>query len=144
MPLPVIAAVIRQGHQVLLCQRKEGALAGKWEFPGGKLENGETPEQCLVREIEEELGIQIEVGQIYQAVHAHYDHGDFLIIAYLARQVEGEISLSVHSAYAWVDVDKLDQYDLADANVPIARSLKEDGQSAWAAWVPTVGPIRPP
>lgn len=91
-----------------------------------------NPEQCLVREIEEELGIQIEVGQIYQAVHAHYDHGDFLIIAYLARQVEGEISLSVHSAYAWVDVDKLDQYDLADANVPIARSLKEDGQSAWA------------
>jgi 8-oxo-dGTP diphosphatase len=106
MPLPVIAAVIRQGQEVLLCQRKEGALAGKWEFPGGKLENGESPEECLVREIEEELGIQIEVEQIYQAVHAHYDHGDFLIIAYLARHLGGEITLRVHSAYAWVDVDE--------------------------------------
>ena len=57
MPLPVIAAVIRQ-DEVLLCQRREGALAGKWEFPGGKLEDGETPEQCLVREIQEELGIR--------------------------------------------------------------------------------------
>ena len=87
MPLPVIAAVIRQGQEVLLCQRKEGALAGKWEFPGGKLENGESPEECLVREIEEELGIQIEVEQIYQAVHAHYDHGDFLIcLLYTSRK----------------------------------------------------------
>jgi len=130
MPLPVIAAVIRQGQEVLLCQRKEGALAGKWEFPGGKLENGESPEECLVREIEEELGIQIEVEQIYQAVHAHYDHGDFLIIAYLARHLGGEITLRVHSAYAWVDVADLDEYDLADANVPIARSLKENSKPA--------------
>lgn len=130
MPLPVIAAVIRRGDDVLLCQRREGALAGKWEFPGGKLEDGETPEQCLKREIEEELAIDIEVGHIYQAVHAHYDHGDFLIIAYLAEHVGGEISLRVHSACAWVNVADLDRYDLADANVPIARSLKEESESA--------------
>jgi len=77
MPLPVIAAIIRENNRVLLCQRKGGALAGKWEFPGGKLEEGETPEECLVREIEEELGISITVGDIYQAVHTHYDHGGF-------------------------------------------------------------------
>ncbi|HPT83746.1 MAG TPA: (deoxy)nucleoside triphosphate pyrophosphohydrolase [Limnochordia bacterium] len=130
MPLPVIAAIIQRGDEVLLCQRKGGALSGKWEFPGGKLENGETPEQCLVREIEEELGIQIEVEQIYQAVHAHYDHGDFLIVAYLAKQVGGEVTLRVHSAYAWVPVAQLDEYDLAEANVPIAKSLKEEGQTA--------------
>lgn len=130
MPLPVIAAIIRQDDQVLLCQRKEGALAGKWEFPGGKIENGETPEECLVREIEEELGIAINVENIYQAVHTHYDHGDFLVIGYLARHVEGEISLRVHSAYAWVDVGRLDDYDLAEANIPIAQSLKEESNSS--------------
>ncbi|NLM42296.1 MAG: (deoxy)nucleoside triphosphate pyrophosphohydrolase [Firmicutes bacterium] len=130
MPLPVIAAIIQRGDEVLLCQRRDGALAGKWEFPGGKLENGETPEECLVREIEEELGIQIEVDHIYQAVHAQYDHGDFLVIAYLARQTGGEITLRVHSACAWVPVAQLEQYDLADANVPIAKSLKEECQSA--------------
>ena len=129
MPLPVIAAIIRQGDEVLLCQRKEGALAGKWEFPGGKIENGETPEECLVREIEEELGIAIEVDEIYQAVHSHYEHGDFLIIAYLARHISGEISLRVHSDCAWVELSRIDNYDLADANVPIAKSLKEECES---------------
>lgn len=130
MPLPVIAAIIRENNRVLLCQRKGGALAGKWEFPGGKLEEGETPEECLIREIEEELGISIAVGDIYQAVHTHYDHGDFLLIGYLAERIEGEITLRVHSNYAWVDLEHLDRYDLAEANVPIAKSLKEEGNTA--------------
>ena len=125
MPLPVMAAIIQQGDRVLLCQRKEGALAGKWEFPGGKIENGETPEECLVREIQEELGITIQVQDIFQAVHSHYEHGDFLVIAYLATHIAGEITLRVHSACAWVDCRELDDYDLADANIPIAQSLKE-------------------
>lgn len=125
MPLPVMAAIIQQGDRVLICQRKEGALAGKWEFPGGKLENGETPEECLVREIQEELGITIRVGDIFQAVHSHYDHGDFLVIGYLATHVAGEITLRVHSACAWVDCLHIDDYDLADANIPIAQTLKE-------------------
>lgn len=133
MPLPVIAAIIRQNDQVLLCQRKEGALAGKWEFPGGKIENGETPEECLVREIEEELGIDIEVEDIYQAVHTHYEHGDFLVISYLAKHIRGEISLRVHSDCAWVDLGRLEDYDLADANIPIAKSLKEEGDPAGAS-----------
>src|SRR5690554_3328990 len=132
MPLPVMAAIIQQGDQVLLCQRKEGALAGKWEFPGGKIENGETPEECLVREIEEELGIEIEVGEIYQAVHTHYDHGDFLVIGYLAQHTAGEITMRVHSDCAWVDLAELERYDLAQANIPIAKSLKEESNSARA------------
>ena len=130
MPLPVMAAIIQRGDQVLVCQRKQGALAGKWEFPGGKLENGETPEECLVREIQEELGITIEVDEIFQAVHSHYEHGDFLVIGYLATKVLGEITLRVHSACAWVDCRELDNYDLADANIPIANSLKEKCNTA--------------
>ena len=130
MPLPVMAAIIQRGDEVLLCQRKEGALAGKWEFPGGKIENGETPEECLVREIQEELGITIKVDEIFQAVHSHYEHGDFLVVGYLATQVSGEITLRVHSGCAWVDCTELDTYDLADANIPIAKSLKEKCNAA--------------
>jgi len=133
MTLPVMAAIIQQGDRVLLCQRAEGALAGKWEFPGGKLEEGETPEECLVREIQEQLDISIEVGSIYQAVHAHYDHGDFLLVGYLAQQTSGDITLRVHSDCAWVTLDELDQYDLAEANIPIAKSLKEKGYATGAS-----------
>ena len=140
MPLPVMAAIIQQGDQVLLCQRKEGALAGKWEFPGGKIENGETPEECLVREIQEELGITIQVDDIFQAVHSHYEHGDFLVIGYLATHVDGQISLRVHSDCRWVKRSNLDTYDLADANIPIARSLKEKRDSAGASVGPYGGP----
>ncbi|HHU61470.1 MAG TPA: (deoxy)nucleoside triphosphate pyrophosphohydrolase [Natronincola sp.] len=129
MPLPVFAAIIRNDDKVLLCQRKEGALAGKWEFPGGKIENDETPEECIVREVEEELGITVEVERIYQAVHMHYEHGDFLLITYLADYTGGKISLHVHSSCAWVELERLDQYDLADANIPIAKTLKEQGYS---------------
>ncbi|NLJ75287.1 MAG: (deoxy)nucleoside triphosphate pyrophosphohydrolase, partial [Firmicutes bacterium] len=110
MPIPVIAGIIIKDDQVLLCQRKEGALAGKWEFPGGKLENGETPEECLQREIREELNIEISVSRIYKAVHMHYDHGDFLLIGYLAEHVSGDISLSVHRDCAWVNIERLTDY----------------------------------
>ncbi|NLJ80904.1 MAG: (deoxy)nucleoside triphosphate pyrophosphohydrolase [Firmicutes bacterium] len=132
MPLPVIAAIIVKKEQILLCQRKEGALAGKWEFPGGKLEDGETPEECLVREIREELDLEIRVNQIYKAVHTHYDHGDFLIVGYLAEPLSGKIKLRVHADYAWVDYHRLIEYDLAEANIPIAASLKKEPQSPWS------------
>lgn len=132
MPLPVIAAIIMQDDRVLLCQRKEGALSGKWEFPGGKLEKGETPEECLVREVKEELDIEIKVKEIYKAVHAHYEHGDFLLIGYLAELVSGKIRLQVHADCAWVHYGRLTEYDLAEANIPIAESLKKKSQPSWS------------
>ncbi len=126
MPVPVMAAIIRHEGKILLCQRKSGALAGKWEFPGGKIENGESPEECLVREIREELDVEIEVERIYKAVNMHYSHGDFLLLSYLAKYVSGEISLVVHQDYAWVEPQRLMEYDLARANIPIAKSLIEE------------------
>ncbi len=130
MPIPVMAAIIRHNGKILLCQRKTGALAGKWEFPGGKLERGESPEECLVREIREELGLEIVVERIYKAVNMHYNHGDFLLLSYLTRYVSGEISLVVHEDYAWVEPERLTDYDLASANIPIAQSLKEEANSS--------------
>lgn len=140
MPIPVMAAIIQHNGRILLCQRKTGALAGKWEFPGGKLENGESPEECLVREVREELGVEIAVERIYKAVNMHYNHGDFLLLSYLTRYVSGEITLMVHQDYAWVEPQRLIDYDLASANVPIALSLIEDADAARAGVGSNSGP----
>lgn len=132
--IPVIAGIIRNNKgQVLLCQRDHGSLEGLWEFPGGKIERGETPEQCLEREIREELDLNVEVERVYKVVHASYDHGDFLLISFLAALVGGEIKLRVHRDVHWVDPQKLMNYPLADANIPIAQSLKEEADAAWAS-----------
>ncbi|NLY10725.1 MAG: (deoxy)nucleoside triphosphate pyrophosphohydrolase [Firmicutes bacterium] len=124
-PIPVIAAIIwnESEGKVLICQRKSGALARKWEFPGGKLESGESPEQCLVREIQEELAIDVEVSELFKVVNAHYDHGDYVLIAYHAKFLGGEISLRVHQNYVWVEPQRLLEFDLAKANIPIAHEI---------------------
>lgn len=132
-PIPVIAAIISNDTRLLLCQRKSGALAGKWEFPGGKLEEGETPEECLVREIQEELSINIRVNRIYKAVNMTYPHGEFLLIAFMAEFLDGEIDLRVHQDIAWVDPWRLLEYDLSEANIPIARQLVEESNSSRAS-----------
>ena len=79
-----------------------------------------------MREIREELDVEIEVERIYKAVNMHYSHGDFLLLSYLAKYVSGEISLVVHQDYAWVEPQRLMEYDLARANIPIAKSLIEE------------------
>ena len=132
MPIPVMAAIIRHNSKILLCQRKTGALAGKWEFPGGKLENGESPEECLVREVREELGVEIAVERIYKAVNMHYNHGDFLLLGYLTKYVSGEISLVVHQDYAWVEPERLTDFDLPWP-ISLTQSLKEEADPARAS-----------
>lgn len=74
-PLIVTTAVIRQDGKVLVARRQGGHLAGKWEFPGGKLEPGESPEQCLARELKEELELEVRVGDIFAVVYHEYESG---------------------------------------------------------------------
>ena len=91
-PLAVCAAVIEDDGKVLLTERPAGKrLGGFWEFPGGKIDPGESPHQSLVRELREELGIEIEVGPVLETVYHHYEWGNVLIIAYLCRWRSGEI-----------------------------------------------------
>ena len=129
-PIPVCAAIIQYDDKVLLCQRKNGALAEKWEFPGGKIEPGESPEECLLREISEELDITITVDRIFEAVNARYEHGCFLLLGYLAHYQGGTINLQVHQGYAWVETWRLLDYDLAAANIPMAQKLVEQANAA--------------
>ena len=99
----VTAAIIINDGKILIAQRAEDQkLAGKWEFPGGKVEFGETPEECLKREIKEELGIKIEVDKFFAESIYQYNIGTIKLLAYKARWIDGEYKLTAHTQIKWV------------------------------------------
>lgn len=124
--ISVAAAIIFREEQVLIARRATHKhLAGYWEFPGGKIEAGEEPEACLVRELAEELKIIIQVNH-HIMDHIH-NYGDFTITlkAYSCTFVNGEITLTDHDEVLWVNVNDLPSYQLAPADVPIANMLMQ-------------------
>jgi 8-oxo-dGTP diphosphatase len=123
----VAAAVIEKDGKVLIAQRKAGdALAGKWEFPGGKLEPGETPEQCLRRELMEEFGVDTEIGAFVCSSRFEYNHFHIELLAYRVRHIAGEFRLNDHAAILWVNPGELLNYDLASADIPVVNILVAD------------------
>ena len=121
----VTAAVIeRDDGKVLIARRGPGsALAGYWEFPGGKLEPGEGAKECLARELREELGIECEVGD-HLVTHEHaYDHITIEMRSYAVRHVAGELVNQEHSELAWVEPNRLLEYDLAPADLPTVEAI---------------------
>ncbi|MGH0052765.1 MAG: (deoxy)nucleoside triphosphate pyrophosphohydrolase [Sphaerochaetaceae bacterium] len=122
--LEVAALVLIEKNRVFAAQRKaQGPQGGKWEFPGGKVEAGETGQEALVREIQEELALSIEVERYLLRVEHHYP--DFFIIlhAYLGRRKEGTIQLREHQRGRWVKKEELLQLDWAEADLPIVRDV---------------------
>ena len=122
--IPVVAAVIYKDDKVLIARRgPEKHLAGYWEFPGGKIESGETPEACLRREIEEELGIEINVYDFL--MESIYDYGDKTVSlkAYRCTYLYGDIILSDHDDVRWVLPEQLSEYQLAPADIPFIAAL---------------------
>jgi len=121
----VTAAVITDQDRVLIAQRKKNSNQGlKWEFPGGKIEEGEDPEGCLVREIKEELDIDIAVQDIFKVVMHRYVDRNILLLAYLCSHTGHPKPLECNDI-AWVPVNRLMDFDLAAADVPIAAKLQE-------------------
>jgi len=127
----VTAAIIIQNNQVLLTRRAPGEKhAGGWEFPGGKVEPGESPETCLRRELLEELEIETTIGdKLTESIHT-YETGAIRLLAYRATILSGSLRLHVHDEYQWVSVAKLTQYKLLPADVPIAEYLQKKSQHA--------------
>jgi 8-oxo-dGTP diphosphatase len=122
----VTAAIIKKENKVLLTRRKPGEkLEGFWEFPGGKIEEDETPQECLRRELTEELGVVTDVlEQVAESIFS-YDHGSIKLIALRTNIVSGNITLSVHDQVEWVKLNELLSYKLAPADIPIAEKIME-------------------
>lgn len=122
--LPVVAAVIYRDQNLLLARRKSGkSMAGYWEFPGGKIENGETPEKALTRELFEEFDVVVSVGKEI-ATHRHdYEHIKIELIAHETRIESGELELRDHDAIVWVTPHEARQYKLAPADIPILEHI---------------------
>jgi len=120
----VTAAVIIRANKVLLTRRRaDEFLAGYWEFPGGKVEPGETAVACLQRELAEELGLETRIGPLLAASEYAYDHGTIKLLAFQTEILSGEIKLTVHDQAAWVDRDELRNYNLAPADIPITNTI---------------------
>ncbi|HUW64933.1 MAG TPA: (deoxy)nucleoside triphosphate pyrophosphohydrolase [Spirochaetia bacterium] len=122
----VTAAVLIDGGRVLIAKRKTGQhLAGFWEFPGGKVEDGETPEEGLARELKEELGIVIKVDALFGESVYHYEQGTIELLGYWATWEDGEITARVHEEVQWAYPGQLGDYTFSPADRPFVEKLRQ-------------------
>ncbi|ADK99511.1 (deoxy)nucleoside triphosphate pyrophosphohydrolase [Brevundimonas subvibrioides] len=131
-PLPVVlvvaAALVDVDGRVLIAKRPEGkALAGLWEFPGGKVEPGERPEAALIRELNEELGIDVQEACLAPFVFASHAYESFhlLMPLYLCRRWSGLVVAREHAALAWVRPNALTDYPMPPADAPLVAWLRD-------------------
>jgi 8-oxo-dGTP diphosphatase len=126
--LVAAAALVDVDGRVLICKRPHGKhLAGMWEFPGGKVEKGETPEDCLIRELHEELGINVVQACLAPFVftsHA-YDSFHLLMPLYVCRRWNGVVQAREHEALAWVRPNQMADYPMPPADAPLAAWLRD-------------------
>ena len=125
--IDVVAAVIHDGKRVFATQRGYGAYAGGWEFPGGKIELGETPEQALVREIREELAIEIQVDRHIYTVNYRYPEFDLTMQCFLCTIENGSPTLLEHSAAQWVTAETIDSLEWLPADIEVIEAIKTEG-----------------
>ncbi|MGZ3295340.1 MAG: 8-oxo-dGTP diphosphatase MutT [Xanthobacteraceae bacterium] len=124
--LVVACALVDADKRVLLAQRPEGkVLAGLWEFPGGKIEPGERPEATLIRELREEIGITVKEACLAPLTFASYAYDDFhlLMPLYICRRWEGEVIAREGQKLAWVRANKLRDYKMPPADIPLIPHL---------------------
>jgi 8-oxo-dGTP diphosphatase len=121
----VAAALIVRGGEVLICQRRpDQPMALQWEFPGGKIEAGETPEQALARELDEELGIDATIGPKVTHIRHNYRHGGAVDLQFfVVREFTGELENRIFAQFRWTKLEELPEYDFLAADRGLIRDL---------------------
>ena len=122
--LRVVAAIIEKDEKILIAQRLKGEFAGLWEFPGGKIEEGETPEQALIREIEEEFDTELNIEKYLTTVEHQYDSFYLIMDCFICTIKSGDLILHDHMAYRIID-PKENNIDWVPADVKVINSYKE-------------------
>ncbi len=128
LTLVVACALIDKDKRVLIAQRRAGGVnGGLWEFPGGKIEKNETPEQAIIRELEEELNIKTKqacLAPLSFASHA-YDNFHLLMLLYVCRKWHGEPEPLAHLDLKWVKANRLSEYEMIKADIPLIAHLRD-------------------
>ena len=122
--LKVSAAIIERNGKILICKRpSHKQQGGKWEFPGGKIEFNETPEACLKRELNEELGIDAEIGDYFCSTVPTTINDQIELIVFHVSYPEGDLILQEHDEVRWIDIREHNLYEFAPADIPVVHSL---------------------
>ena len=123
--LRVVGAIILKNGYILATQRKSGSLAGGWEFPGGKIEPGETPEEALIREIHEELDVSISNIEFFAKVTHEYDDFKLDMDCFTCTIESGKLELHDHTSAKWLDAEHLYSVDWLPADIALIPKLQE-------------------
>lgn len=123
--IEVVAAIMIHNAQIFATQRGYGEFKDGWEFPGGKMEPGETPQQALVREIKEELDTEIEVGDLLETVEYDYPKFHLTMHCFLCTIRSGDLVLKEHEAAKWLTKEELDSVDWLPADIKVVKKLKQ-------------------
>ena len=123
--IKVVAAIILHDNRIFATQRGYGDFKGGWEFPGGKVEPGESPQEALVREIREELAMEIEVGELFETVEYDYPTFHLSMKCYLCSVEHSGYILKEHSDAKWLTKDTLDSVEWLPADQGLVEKLKE-------------------
>lgn len=123
--IKVVAAIITHGDKIFATQRGYGEFKDGWEFPGGKIEEGETPREALEREIREELDTEIYVGELFYTVEYDYPKFHLSMACFMCTIKSGDLVLKEHEAARWLTKDTLDSVDWLPADLDLINQLKE-------------------